>query len=185
MTVDDEGDTPPDHQLVRAAQAGEPAAFPALARRYRPRLERFLRRETGNPTRAADLAQDALDDAFEDLADLRNPQAFYPWLHRIAYRLLLADWRYRRPLVPLGRLRDLLGPAPVVPVLTRLLVRESAAELSPALYQVLVLHDELGYTVPEIAAALGISVAAAKARLTRARAGMRARYPEGGRREDP
>jgi len=111
---------------------------------------------------------------------LRNPQAFYPWLHRIAYRLLLADWRYRRPLVPLDRLRDLLGPAPVLPALTRLLVRESAAELSPALYRVLVLHDELGYTVPEIAAALGISVAATKARLKRARAGMRARYPDEG-----
>ncbi len=178
MAVDDEGNTPPDHQFVRAAQAGQPAAFQALARRYRPRLERFLRRETGNPILAADLAQDAFDDAFEDLADLRNPQAFYPWLHRIAYRLLLVDWRYRRPLVPLDRLRDLLGPAPVLPALTRLLVRESAADLSPALYRVLVLHDELGYTVPEIAAALGISVEATKARLKRAHAGMRARYPE-------
>ncbi len=182
MAIDDEGDTPPDHQLVRDAQAGEPAAFQALVLRYRPRLERFLRRETGNPTLAADLAQDALDDAFDDLADLRNPQAFYPWLHRIAYHLLFADWRYRRPLVPLDQRGDLLRPAPVLPVLTRLLVRESAAELSPALYQVLMLHDEFGYTVPEIATALHISVAATKARLKRARAGMRARYPEGGER---
>jgi len=180
MAVDDEGNTPPDHQFIRDAQAGEPAAFHALVLRYRPRLEGFLRRETGNPTLAADLAQDAFDDAFEDLADLRTPQAFYPWLHRIAYRLLLADWRYRRPLVPLDRLRDLLGPAPVLPALTRLLVRESVAELSPALYQVLVLHDALGYTVPEIAAALNISVEATKARLTRAHAGMRARYPDEG-----
>jgi RNA polymerase sigma-70 factor (ECF subfamily) len=181
MAVSDEGATPPDSRLVGDAQAGDPAAFHALMRRYRARLEGFLRRETGDPTRAADLAQDAFDEAFEDLAILRNPCAFYPWLHRIAYHLLLADRRYRRPLIPLDRLRQHLRPAPVLPALTRLLLREAAVKLSPALYRVLALHDELGYTVPEIAAILNISVEATKARLKRARAGVRARYPEGGR----
>jgi len=181
MTVSDEGDTPPERQLVADARAGDPAAFHALMRRYRPRLESFLRRETGDSTRAADLAQDAFDEAYEDLTTLRNPDSFYPWLHRIAYNLMLADWRYRRPLVPLDRLRALLRPAPVLPALTRLLIREAAVELSQELYRVLVLHDELGYTVPEIAATLNISVEATKARLKRARAGVRARYPEGGR----
>ncbi len=67
-------------------------------------------------------------------------------LHRIAYNLMLADWRYRRALVPLDRLRALLRPAPVLPALTRLAVREAAGDLSPALYPGLVLHDEVGYT---------------------------------------
>lgn len=181
MAESDQGDTPPDRQLVADAQAGDPAAFYALVRRYRPRLGRFLRREVGDPTRADDLAQDAFDEAYENLATLRKPGAFYPWLHRIAYNLMLADRRYRRPLIPLDRLRNLLRPAPVLPALTRLAVREAAGELSPALYHVLALHDEGGYTVPEITAMLNISVEATKARLTRARAGVRARYPEGGR----
>ncbi len=135
MAESNQGDTPPDDQLVADAQAGHPAAFQALVRRYRARLESFLRRETGDPTRAADLAQDALDEVYEDLAILRNPGSFYPWLHRIAYNLMLADWRYRRPLIPLDRLHELLRPAPVLPALTRLAVREAAGELSPALYQ--------------------------------------------------
>ncbi len=67
-------------------------------------------------------------------------------LHRIAYNLMFADWHYRRALVPLDRQRALLRPAPVLPALTRLLVREAAGELSPALYPGLVLHDEGGYT---------------------------------------
>jgi len=67
-------------------------------------------------------------------------------LHRIAYNLMFADWHYRRALVPLDRQRALLRPAPVLPALTRLLVREAAGELSPALYPGLVLHDEEGYT---------------------------------------
>ena len=181
MAVSDEDDTPPDYQLVADAQAGHPAAFQALVQRYRARLESFLRREMGDATLATDLAQDAFDEAYEDLATLRNPGSFYPWLHRIAYNLMLADWRYRRPLIPLDRLHELLRPAPVLPALTRLAVREAAGELSPALYQVLALHDEGGYTVPEITAMLNISVEATKARLKRARAGVRARYPEGGR----
>jgi len=181
MAVSDEGDTPPDRQLVADARGGDAAAFHALMRRYRRRLESFLRRETGDPTLAVDLAQDAFDEAYEDLVTLRNPDSFYPWLHRIAYNLMLADWRYRRPLVPLDRLRNILRPAPVLPALTRLLVREAAGELSPALYRVLVLHDELGYTVPEITAILNISEDAVKARLKRAHGGVRARYPEGRR----
>ncbi len=181
MAVSDEGDTLPDRQLVADARGGDPAAFHALVLRYRSQLESFLRRETGDSTLAADLAQDAVDEAYEDLATLRTPGSFYPWLRRIAYNLMLADGRYRWPLVPLDRLGALLSPAPVLPALTRLLVRAAAADLSPALYRVLVLHDEVGYTVPEIAAILNISEDAVKARLTRARAGVRARYPEGGR----
>jgi DNA-directed RNA polymerase specialized sigma24 family protein len=78
MAESDEDDTPPDYQLVADAQAGHPAAFQALVRRYRARLESFLRREMGDATRAADLAQDAFDEAYEDLATLRNPGSFYP-----------------------------------------------------------------------------------------------------------
>ncbi len=184
MAESDQGDTPPDRQLVADAQAGDPAAFHALVLRYRPRLGRFLRREVGDPTRVDDLAQDAFDEAYENLAALRNPSAFYSWLHRIAYNLLLADRRYRRPLIGLDRFRDLLRPAPALPALARLLLREAAGELSPRLYRVLVLHDERGYTVPEIAAMLHISVAATKARLKRARTEVRARYPEGGENYD-
>ncbi len=66
----------------------------------------------------------------------------------------------------------------VHPPLVRVLIRETAAELSRAHRTVLVLHDELGYSIPEIAVHLGISKDATRKRLTRAREEFRRRYAD-------
>jgi len=58
----------------------------------------------------------------------------------------------------------------------RVLIRETTAELSRAHRTVLVLHDDLGYSIPEIAVHLGISKDATRKRLTRARAEFWRRY---------
>jgi len=166
-----------DRTLVAAAQADDSAAFLRLVARYRPRLEAALRRAVGNPARAADLAQDAIDTAYDEIAHLRDPDGFYPWLRRIATTRLLKDIRrQRRQRAALDRLR-LEMPRAMAP-LARLLIREAAAELSPALYAVLVLHDDRGYAIPEIAARLGISEDAAWKRLERAHEEFRRRYAE-------
>ncbi len=165
-----------DRTLVVAAQAGDGEAFLRLVARYRARIEATLRRDVGDP-RAADLAQDAFDTAYDDLAHLRDPEGFYPWLRRIALTRLLKDIRRRqRQHIALDRLRHHL-PRVAAP-LARLLIRETAAELSPALRTVLVLHDDLGYATPEIAVQLGISEDAARKRLTRAHEEFRRRYAE-------
>jgi len=166
-----------DRALVAAAQADDGEAFLRLVARYRARLEAFVRRAVRDPTRAADLAQDALDAAYDNLAHLRDPDEFYPWLRRIATTRLLKDIRgQRRRQAALDRLR-LHMPRAAAP-LARVLIRETAAELSPALHTVLVLHDDLGYAIPEIAAMLGIGEDAAWKRLERARAEFRRRYAD-------
>jgi len=80
-------DETPDRTLIAAAQAGDGDAFLRLVARYRARLEATLR-DMGNPARAADLAQDAIDAAYDEIADLRDPEGFYPWLRRIAINRL-------------------------------------------------------------------------------------------------
>jgi len=176
MTMYGEDDAS-DRVLVAAAQANDGAAFLRLVARYRPRLEATLRSAVRDPARAADLAQDAIDTAYDDLAHLRDPEGFYPWLRRIAITRLLKDIRrQQRRHAALDRLR-LQAPRVAAP-LTRLLIRETAAELSLALRTVLVLHDDLGYTIPEIATHLGISEDAAKKRLTRAHEEFRSRYAD-------
>jgi len=133
-------DEVPDRTLVAAAQAGDGTAFLRLVARYRTRLEAALR-DVGNPARAADL---------------RDPEEFYPWLRRIATNRMLKDIRQRgRREAALDRLRHHLPRA--ADPLVQLLIREAAAELSRALRVVLVLHDDRGYTIPEIAAWLGIA----------------------------
>jgi len=62
-----------DRALVAAAQADDGEAFLRLVARYRARLEAFVRRAVRDPARAADLAQDALDAAYDNLAHLRDP----------------------------------------------------------------------------------------------------------------
>jgi len=90
--------------------------------------------------------------------------AFYSWLRRIAANQRLKDIRQQqRRHAALDRLRH-QAPRAADP-LVRVLIREAAAELSPALRAVLVLHDERGYSIPEIAAQLGISKGAARKRL--------------------
>jgi RNA polymerase sigma-70 factor (ECF subfamily) len=169
-------DEAPDRTLAAAAQTGDGAAFLRLVARYRARLEATLR-DRGNPARAADLAQDAIDMAYDEIADLRDPNGFYPWLRRIATTRLLKDIRQRgRRQVALDRLRPHLPR--VADPLVRVLIRETAAELSPELYAVLVLRDDLGYTIPEIAVHLGISENATRKRLTRAREEFRRRYAD-------
>jgi len=166
-----------DRALVAAAQADDGEAFLRLVARYRARLEAFVRRDVGDPARAADLAQDALDVAYDNLAHLRDPDEFYPWLRRIATTRLLKDMRrHQRRHAALDLLR-LHVPRAAAP-LARVLIRETAAELSPALHTVLVLHDDLGYAIPEIAAMLGIGEDAAWKRLARARAEFRRRYAD-------
>ncbi len=176
MTTHGEDDAP-DRTLVAAAQAGDGDAFLRLVARYRARLDASLRRDARDPAHAADLAQDAIDAAYDELADLRDPEEFYPWLRRIATTRLLKDIRQRgRRHAALDRLRPHLPRA--TDPLVRVLIREAAAALSPTLYEVLVLHDDLGYATPEIAAHLGISADATRKRLTRARAEFRRRYAE-------
>jgi len=173
MTTHGEDETP-DRTLVAAAQAGDGAAFLRLVARYRARLEATLR-DMRNPARAADLAQDAIDTAYDEIADLRDPDEFYPWLRHIATNRLLKDIRWQgRRHAALDRLRHHLPR--VADPLVRVLIREAATELSPELYAVLVLRDDRGYSIPEIAARLGISEDAARKRLTRARAEFRRRY---------
>ena len=176
MTIRDEDDTP-DRALVADAQGGDGGAFLRLVARYRPRIEAALRRDLKDSARAADLAQDAIDTAYDDLADLRDPANFYPWLRHIATNSLLKDMRQRgRRLAALDLLRPQVRR--VADPLVRVLIHETAGELSPTLRVALVLRDDRGYSIPEIAARLGISESAVRKRLARARAEFQRRYAD-------
>jgi RNA polymerase sigma-70 factor (ECF subfamily) len=167
-----------DADLVAAILTGSPGAADELARRHYPAVLAALARQIGDPEEARDLAQDAFLDAFRALGTLRTPRAFPAWLRRISQnraRLLIRQ-RVAAPLdVPLDAV-----PAVVSPSLTpkQLLVRRTLAALSPEDRAVLILDGVLGMAGADIAASLGISRAAAYARVARARVRFLARYAE-------
>jgi len=129
------------------------------------------------------FAQDAFYTAFRTLHHLRTPRLFAAWLYRIvATARAMADRRDRRvpPLLPLDALEK--GPRPPAaapPDLTRLLLQQTLAALTATERTILVMDGVWGLSEKEIAAALGVSPAAARKRLQRAKGRFRARYPRG------
>ncbi len=85
-----------DKRLIERFQTGERAAFEEIARRYRPRLLRFLRLRTRSLENAEDLTQETLLKAFAALGELRRGEFFSGWLHRVAFRTLVDSTRRRR-----------------------------------------------------------------------------------------
>lgn len=83
--------------VVALARAGDDAAFEELVRRRQGWLRHLLRRLCRDSALADDLAQQALLQAWQRLADLREPAAFGGWLQRLAVNQWLQHLRRHSP----------------------------------------------------------------------------------------
>jgi RNA polymerase sigma-70 factor (ECF subfamily) len=168
-------------------------AFSALAGATRCELKRHCYRMMGGVQDAEDCVQETLLRGWREFASLRDGAAGRPWLYSIATRVCLDALRTRR------RRQTLFGPSldevePGTEPATepwvepwpggvppsgpergqdmRLAFVSLLHGLSPRARAVLLLHDGVGMTAAEAAAALGISVAAARSALQRARTAL-------------
>ena len=114
-----------DERLIERFQSGERDAFDEIARRYRPRLLRFLRLRTRSLESAEDLTQETLLKAFASLGALRRGEFLAAWLHRVAFRALVDSTRRRRlPVATLdenaasGKLSDATSKDVFAPITT-------------------------------------------------------------------
>jgi len=168
---------PPDtdeHTLIRAAVAGNLAAFEALYRCHVGRVHGVILRLLGSDrARAEDLTQDAFVRVWQRLAEFRFECAFSTWLHRLAVNVALmalrADRAERRGGAESGdddlALPDHLARSPALGMDLEQLI----AQLPPRARAVLCLHDIEGWQHDEIAQQLGMAVGTSKAQLHRAR----------------
>lgn len=152
------------HDVVEA-QKGDAAAFARLVTRHGPVAERFARLWMSDTAAAEDVVQDALLDAYLHLHQLRTPEAFTGWLRRIV--LKHCDRHRRRrgapPLEPgVGTLDDELGE-------TSRALRAAIDALPEHERDAVALHYLGERSQAEVAETLGISLAAVKKRLQRAR----------------
>jgi RNA polymerase sigma-70 factor (ECF subfamily) len=159
--------------------------FEALAAEHKDAVYRQLIRTCGNREDAEDVLVEALLKAYQSLDQLREHAAFRAWLAQIGRRVC---WhlKKREALVPLMQLSALeeqgvhpVDPAPspeVAAARQRLqdLLHEAVEQLEPESRTVYVLRDLEGYSGRETAERLGITLAAEKSRLHRARAQVRA-----------
>lgn len=174
--------TPSSDSVIRAAQAGDAAAFASLYDAYAPRVYAVCLGMSGDRVAAAEFVQDTFVKAWEGLDGFRGDCTFATWLHRVAVNVMLqADRSRRRRSLRVAIESDLTSPddgrststidAPTSggDVALTLDLEQAIARLPAGARAVFVLHDVGGYAHAEIAAQLGIAEGTSKAHLFRAR----------------
>jgi RNA polymerase sigma-70 factor (ECF subfamily) len=161
-----------DRELIERARAGDLVAFGELVRTYEHRVTSVLYRLLDDRRDVEEATQDVFVQAWRNLHRFRGHAQLFTWLYRIAVNEALM--RKRRKRHDVQELDHRLAAAPdPEPGLRELLARELAA--LPFEYRAaVVLRDVEGLSNAEVAAALGISVAAAKSRIHRGRMQIRA-----------
>ncbi|MET9398741.1 RNA polymerase sigma factor [Kitasatospora sp. NPDC002965] len=177
----------PGEVLVRAAQRGDVDSLAALVSGAHPHVQRFARSLCASPQDAEDAAQEALIILYRKIGMLRASGALASWTFRIVRNECLR--RARTLLRDRPQVEEAVAVSAEDEVLNRLeagRVAAAIAALPDDQRRVLVMRDVQGLSGRTVADALGLSGAAMKSRLHRARAAVRqslwdaARPPAGG-----
>ncbi|MGW4161422.1 RNA polymerase sigma factor [Streptomyces sp. NPDC004788] len=168
----------PDERLIKAAQDGDVTSLTTVVMESQPHVRRFALSLCASPQDAEDAAQEALIILYRKIGTLRATGALASWMFRIVrneclrqVRLLLAS-SGEAPAEPEGPVQ----PSAEEAVLHRLEAERIAAAVSALprdQRQVLIMRDVQGLPGKTVARALGLSTAAMKSRLHRARAALR------------
>ena len=175
-----------DAFLVISARNGDRGAFRLLVERYEPLALRVARRAVLDEEVARELVQEALLQAYLSLDRLREEKRFRSWLYGIVLNLCRSWQRQQRPLAQ--SLDDLAGGVRLPETFgveadpsevsesreLREHIMEAIESLSIANRSATLQFYYGQADVKEVAATLGISVAAVKGRLHRSRAQLRA-----------
>jgi len=167
--------------LLKEAGEGDQAAFLELYDRYREPIFRFAYRLLGS----VEVAEDVTHDCFLSL--IRKPQNYRPeraslktYLYAAARNLALKHFRDQGRETGLDEVSEEPKESPRRGPLRRLLdeelatqVREAVFSLPPLQREALILFEYEGLSLNEVAEVAGTDTGAIKARLYRAREGMR------------
>ena len=179
----------PDETLVIMAQSGDEGAAAELIRRHRTACVKLAVSILRNARNAEDEVQNAVTRAYLHLGKFQRDSKFSTWLSRIVVNQCLMRLRAARrsrtiyindmsaqPCRPFDPAacdatpEQALATAEVSSVL-----RNEIQRIPPLLRNVVVLHEVEQLPMQIVAEKLGISVAAAKSRLVRARLELRHR----------
>ena len=180
----------PDARLVELAQEGQSRPFDELVRRYRDRVFRLCFKILRHEDDALEASQDAFLSAFKGLARFKAESTFSTWLYRVATNAALMKYRKRRDghisyeqsQSPVADLEPLAiadwSQQPLEALLdteTREILSREMDKLPANEREVFVLRDIMEQSNEQVAKELGITVAAVKSRLHRARVHLRDR----------
>ncbi len=182
---------PQEQQLLERLRAGEDAAYETLLRLHSGRMLAVARRFLSSEEDAHEAVQEAFVSAFRAIDRFEGGARLSTWLHRIVVNACLMKLRTRRRK-PEESIEDLLprfqenghlagmstgwregAESLLERDETRSLVRGAIDRLPEAYRTVLLLRDIEEYDTEQAAEALGLSRAAVKTRLHRARQALR------------
>jgi RNA polymerase sigma-70 factor (ECF subfamily) len=176
-----------DESLVAAAKSGNHIAFAELWERHSNKTFHMVFRITGNRDDAEDVLQDAWMKVYAHLKTFDGRARFSTWVTRIAINSALGALRRKRahPETSMevydGEAWRILEVADRTKDVEELFTRQESAQrlrrairgLKPPLRKVVEIHQLNEGSVKEIADLAGISIAATKSRLLRARTSLR------------
>lgn len=176
-----------DRRLVEAylVGRGEPA-FRVLYRRHAPSLWPFaLRLCRGREDDAEDVMQETWLRAARSIDGFRWDASLRTWLFGIAAnvrreRARSRARRERRETAAAMTVDDSTDPGVDLASVDRVALVRAIDRLPEGQREALVLHDVHGYTHEEIGGMVGIEAGSSRARVSRARAALRALLAEGG-----
>jgi RNA polymerase sigma factor (sigma-70 family) len=165
-----------DADLVEAARRGDKEALAEVVGRHRPTALALTGRLLSDYDLAWDVVQEATLVALVSLHRLRSDDRFGAWLCGIALNLARRRLRDLRLLAPASWPPDVSMTASAEENLevaeVAATVKQAVAELAPGQREAVLLFYWQGLTQAEVAAKLGISLGAVKARMHQARAAL-------------
>jgi RNA polymerase sigma-70 factor, ECF subfamily len=164
------------------ARADRDPGFERLFAEYsQPIYLYVLRMVGGDPDRAADIAQDTFIKAYRKLGSLTDATSTRAWIYRIATNTAIDDMRRRRFVTRMdpdepGHDRPDHRPGPEDQVIGAAIderIQRALSRLRPNHRQCLILSDIEDMGAQQIGEVMGISYAATRTLLCRARGEMR------------
>jgi RNA polymerase sigma-70 factor, ECF subfamily len=165
----------------RAVDPNE-ARFAQLFDEFSAPIFNYVLRMVGDADRAADITQDTFIKAYRKLDTVTDAASTRSWLYRIATNTAIDDMRRRRMVSPMGddapayanRADDRPGPeAQVLAATLDERVQRALSTLRPNHRQCLLLSDLEDMSAQQIGEVMGLSYAAVRTLLCRARGEMR------------
>jgi RNA polymerase sigma-70 factor (ECF subfamily) len=173
-----------ESELLDAARRGDRGALGKLLAQHQQKVFGFGVKMCGDAEDAKDVAQETLLTMARTVRDFRGDSSLSTWLYTVARSFCIKKRRrtkgaptHHEPLDPATQ--ESTGEPTTTPeqMLLGREVRETVAaaldKLEPESREVVVLRDIEGLTAAEVAEVTGVSVAAVKSRLHRARVALR------------
>jgi RNA polymerase sigma-70 factor (ECF subfamily) len=171
-------------ELAVSRRAVDPheARFAQLFDEFSAPIYNYVLRMVGDADRAADITQDTFIKAYRKLDTVTDAASTRSWLYRIATNTAIDDMRRRRTVSPMGddapayanRADDRPGPeAQVMAATLDERVQRALSTLRPNHRQCLLLSDLEDMSAQQIGEVMGLSYAAVRTLLCRARGEMR------------